>query len=62
MVWGSRHQAQAKAADEADNNIKSIRSRGQQVPDKFLRDKGEAITNKADMKEAAKNERNQTRR
>lgn len=55
--WGKRHADADKDARKWTAATKQIRSRGQQVPDKIVQERGEAITRRADAKEAAKNER-----
>jgi hypothetical protein len=57
MTWGKRHAQADNDVRDATTGMKKIQSRGQKVPDGVIKDRGEKITRRADIREAAKNER-----
>jgi len=56
-VWGRRYAQADRAVREATIGVANVRARGQAVPDALLADRGEKITRRADVREAAANER-----
>lgn len=57
MRWGKQYAQADREVRQRDSEIADVKKRGGKPPDGLIKARGEAITRRADAKEAAKNER-----